>query len=65
MQSTEDWVSNDLALPKRFNGSGKWSVVVKRLMRTSRVVIVGVFGEDPNQVYLVENDDMIETIAAD
>ena len=63
MQSTEDRFGNDMALIKCFDSSGKWSVVIQRLVRTRSVVVVDVFREDPYQMRFVEDDDMVETIA--
>ena len=64
MQTTEDRLGHDSAMLRSFNGPGKWSVVIKRLMRARGVVVLDVLGEDPNQVGLAENDDLVETIPA-
>ena len=64
MQSTEDRFGNDSAIFRRFDDPRNWSVVIQGLVRARGVVVVNVFREDPHQVCLVEDDDMVETIAA-
>lgn len=61
MQSTKHGLGNDSALLGMFDAPRYGSVVIQRLMRARGVIVVEVFGEDPNQVRFIENDDVVET----
>ena len=63
MQSAEDRFGNDSAIFRRVDDPREWRVVIQGLVRTRGVVVVNVFREDPHKVCLVEDDDMVETIA--
>ncbi len=65
MQTAEYGLSNDSPLLRSFNGPGKWSVAIKRLMGARGVVELDVFGEDPKKMGVAENDDLVETIPPD
>ena len=64
MQTTEYGLGKNSPPLRTFNGSRKWGVVIKRLMRARGVVVLDVFGENPNQVGLAENDDLVEAVPA-
>ena len=63
MQSTEDRPCNDLAVS--LHGPMARRSLEQGQMRPGFIVIAGVGSEDPAQMGLAEDDDMIEAFAAD
>jgi hypothetical protein len=65
VESAEDGLDDDSALLGRLDAPLQRGVVRERLMRARGVVVVEVFGEDPDQVGLAEHDDVVEALSAD
>jgi hypothetical protein len=63
MKSAEDRSSSEFAEP--LNGTKKRYVLGECKMRPDIVVIVAVSPEDPAQMGLAEDDDVIEAFATD
>lgn len=63
MQSAENRPRDDLAVPQ--HGPMARRILGQRQMRPGFIVIAGVGSEDPAQMGLAEDDDMIEAFAAD
>ncbi len=64
VQAAEDWRGDHLASFGRISISGKRHVSIQRQVRSGGVVVIDVFSQHPPQVTFVENDHMVETLAA-
>ena len=56
---------NDLALGRRFHVAWRRRVAIQGQVTAGVVVVVEVLGQDAMQMAFVQNDDMIQTVAAD
>jgi hypothetical protein len=65
MQATDLWDGDDFALGRRFDFSRDWGVSLQGLMWPRVAIIVEVRSQNPTQMILIEDDQMIETFSAD
>src|SRR2546426_8797340 len=65
MQATDFWNWDDHARARRFAWSSLGCVLVEREMSAGPVIVGEVAGQGAAQVSFAQDDDMIETLAAD
>jgi hypothetical protein len=63
MKSAEDWLSFDV--PNPLNGARLGRVLVQGPMSLDFVVITRIRLQDPTQMRLAQDDDMVHALAAD
>ena len=63
VQTTDLWNDDHLPSVGRRNRTGIRAVFSQRQMRSASVVVVLVRGEDPTQMALAEDDQVIQTLA--
>ena len=64
MQATDLWDGDDLSDPAWHDRARVGAILVERKMSASALVVVDVRGEDAAQMALVEDHDVIQTLAA-
>ena len=65
MQATDFWDSDDSSDAAMLNGAGVGAIFVERKMRAGALVIVDIRGQDAAQMALVEDHEVIRTLAPD
>ena len=65
MQTAHFREGDDLAGRGRLYAARLWAILVERKMSSGLVMISKVARQDATQVALVENDDVVQTFAAD
>ena len=65
MEPTDLWERNDVAHPWWFDCSRHGTILVEREMGPRLVVVGEVALQDSSQVFLVEDDDVIEALTPD
>jgi|SRR5271165_505799 len=63
MQATDFWDSDDSSDAAMLNRAGVGAILVERKMRAGAVVVVDVRRQDATQMTLVEDHQVIETLA--
>ena len=65
VQAADLWEGDNGACRRRLYGPRLWAILIQREMGPASVVITKVRRQHTSQVTLVEDDDVIETFAAD
>ena len=65
VQAADLWEGNDGTCRGRLHGPGLGAILVQREMCPASVVVLKVCRQYTAQVTLIEDDDVIETFAAD
>jgi hypothetical protein len=65
VQAADFWKGDNGACRGWLYGPGLWTIFGEREMRPAVVVILKIRGQDSAQVTFIEDDDVIETFAAD
>jgi hypothetical protein len=65
VQTADLWEGDNGACRRRLNGPRLWAILIQREMGPASVVITKVRRQHTAQVTLIEDDDVIETFAAD
>ena len=65
MEATDLWERDDLAGLGWVYRAAVWTILVEREVGSRRVVVLKVRRQHASQVALIEDDDVIETLAAD
>src|SRR5713101_463584 len=65
MQTADCREGDDLARGRRTYRAGLRAILVEREMRSGAVIVLEIGRQDAAQVGFIENDDVIETLAAD
>jgi hypothetical protein len=65
VQAADLWKGNNSACRRWLYGPRLWAILVQREMRPAVVVILKIRRQRTAQVTLIEDDDVIETFAAD
>ena len=63
MQTTDSWNGDDSSDAAILNRAGLGAILVEGEMRAGALVVVGVRGQDAAQMALVEDHDVIQTLA--
>lgn len=63
MQTADLGDGDDPSDPARLDRAGVGAILAERKMRPHSMVVVGVRGEDAAQMAVVEDHDLIETLA--
>ena len=63
MQGAEYWLRNDAALVYWLNFSKRWRVAVERLLWVRAIVVLEVLRQDPNQICVIQHDNVIGALA--
>ena len=63
MQRAEYWLRNDAALVYWLNFSRHWRVAVERLLWVRAIVVLEVLRQDPNQICVIQHDNVIGALA--
>jgi hypothetical protein len=64
MQAADLRDADHLSDPARHDRAGVGTILVERKMRAAALVVVDLRGQDATQMTLVEDHDMIQTLAA-
>jgi len=65
MQAADFWSGDDSSGAVMLNRAVVGAILVERQMRAGASVVVDVRGQDPTQMALVEDYDVVQTLAAD
>jgi hypothetical protein len=65
MQPTDLWEGNNLAFGRWAYGPGLWTILVEREMRPRPMIVLNIRRQGAAQVMLIENDNVIKTLAPD
>ena len=64
MQATDFWDGDDSSDAAMLNRAGVGAILIEREMCAGSVVVVDIRGQDAAQMALVEDHDVIQTLAA-
>ena len=65
MQAADLWERNNLASGRLAYGPGLRTILVEREMRPRPMIVLNIGRQGAAQVTLIENDNVIETLALD